>query len=250
MPRDGPRRAGAARSGRQRVGVIMAAPPALLPHPRTAAPPAHRQRCRMRTAVRQENAMVHVRRSFTVERPLPAVAAYIADFAHAVDWDPGTRECVRDGDDAEPAVGARWRNVSVFRGRRTELDYRLDRREERRVTFTGTNKTATSTDDFGFEETGRGRASPTTRPSGSTAWRGWPIPSCARSSSASATRSPVRCRTPYARRSPAERPGRPGRTIRPAGLPRVSFRRRSSRRRLTGGPARRCSGPRRAGRDC
>ncbi|WP_333767334.1 SRPBCC family protein [Streptomyces sp. IBSBF 2435] len=100
--------------------------------------------------------MVHVRRSFTVERPLPAVAAYIADFAHAVDWDPGTRQCVRDGDDAEPAVGARWRNVSVFRGRRTELDYRLDRREERRVTFTGTNKTATSTDDFGFEETGEG----------------------------------------------------------------------------------------------
>ncbi|MEE4546333.1 SRPBCC family protein [Streptomyces sp. V4-01] len=100
--------------------------------------------------------MVHVSRSFTVNRPLPDVVAYLADFGHAVDWDPGTQECVRTAGQGAPVEGARWRNVSVFRGRRTELDYTLDRREERRVTFTGVNKTAHSTDDFVFETSGGG----------------------------------------------------------------------------------------------
>ncbi|MFD6027926.1 SRPBCC family protein [Streptomyces griseoluteus] len=97
--------------------------------------------------------MVHVQRSFTVPRPLPAVNAYLADFANAVDWDPGTRECDRTNGAGTPAEGATWHNVSEFRGRSTELEYRLDHRSEDRLTFTGTNKTATSTDDITLRPT-------------------------------------------------------------------------------------------------
>ncbi|MFI9389444.1 SRPBCC family protein [Streptomyces bauhiniae] len=97
--------------------------------------------------------MVHVRRSFTVPRPLPAVIDYLADFANAVDWDPGTRECDRTDGSGTPTVGATWHNVSEVRGRSTELEYRLDHRAEDRLTFVGTNKTATTTDDITFRPT-------------------------------------------------------------------------------------------------
>ncbi|MEV7041516.1 SRPBCC family protein [Amycolatopsis sp. NPDC051061] len=93
--------------------------------------------------------MVQVERTVTVRTPVERVAEYLADFAHTEDWDPGTVSCTRA--DAGPiAVGAEWHNVSEFRGRRTELDYHLTRREAGRVTFVGENKTATSTDDFGL----------------------------------------------------------------------------------------------------
>jgi carbon monoxide dehydrogenase subunit G len=91
--------------------------------------------------------MVQVERTVTVRTPVELVAEYLADFAHTEDWDPGTVTCTRT--DAGPLeVGARWHNVSEFRGKKTELDYRLTRRDPGRVTFVGENKTATSTDDF------------------------------------------------------------------------------------------------------
>ncbi|MGW4056647.1 SRPBCC family protein [Amycolatopsis sp. NPDC004747] len=91
--------------------------------------------------------MVQVERTVTVGAPIGAVAEYLADFAHTEDWDPGTISCTRT-DPGPIAVGAQWHNVSEFRGRKTELDYRLTRREPGKVTFVGENKTATSTDDF------------------------------------------------------------------------------------------------------
>ncbi|MEV6192061.1 SRPBCC family protein [Streptomyces sp. NPDC051920] len=96
--------------------------------------------------------MVEVERTLTLHHPLPAVVAYLADFSHAQDWDPGTVTCspVRAG--APIAEGAEWVNVSMFRGRRTELRYRLARLEDRRLTFVGRNRTATSTDDLTFRE--------------------------------------------------------------------------------------------------
>ncbi|MBP0456543.1 SRPBCC family protein [Streptomyces montanisoli] len=97
--------------------------------------------------------MVHVVRHIDVARPLPAVIAYLADFAHAVEWDPGTRECLRL-DEGPVREGALWRNVSEFRGRSTTLTYRLDRMGSDRLTFVGTNDTATSTDDLTFTERG------------------------------------------------------------------------------------------------
>lgn len=91
--------------------------------------------------------MVQVERTVTVGTPIEAVAEYLADFAHTEDWDPGTISCTRT--DAGPIVaGARWHNVSEFRGRKTELDYRLTHRTAERVTFVDENRTATSTDDF------------------------------------------------------------------------------------------------------
>jgi carbon monoxide dehydrogenase subunit G len=91
--------------------------------------------------------MVQVERTVTVRTPADRVAGYLADFGHTEEWDPGTVRCTRTG--AGPVtVGARWHNVSEFRGKQTELDYELTRLEPGRVTFVGENKTATSTDDF------------------------------------------------------------------------------------------------------
>ncbi|AJE85446.1 Polyketide cyclase/dehydrase [Streptomyces albus] len=99
--------------------------------------------------------MVHVERVITLDRPLARVVAYLSDFSHAVEWDPGTQECERSGS-GPLTVGAEWDNTSVFRGRTTQLRYRLDRLEENRLTFTGENKTAHSTDDMTFTAEGEG----------------------------------------------------------------------------------------------
>jgi carbon monoxide dehydrogenase subunit G len=97
--------------------------------------------------------MVHVVRSMTVDRPLGLVVAYLADFSNAVDWDPGTLECVR-ADHGPAYEGAHWHNISEFRGRRTALTYRLARMAADRLTFVGCNDTATATDDLAFEARG------------------------------------------------------------------------------------------------
>jgi hypothetical protein len=91
--------------------------------------------------------MVEVTRTFTVHQPAHAVLAYLQDFAHAEEWDPGTVSCTRL--DAGPIVaGARWKNVSKFLGRETELSYQLTRLEDDRLVFTGQNDTVTSVDDI------------------------------------------------------------------------------------------------------
>lgn len=95
--------------------------------------------------------MTDVRRTFTVQQPTDKVVAYLRDFATTEQWDPGTVTTTRVGD-GPIDVGTRWRNVSEFRGRKTELEYRLTRAESRRLTFVGENKTVTSTDDLSFRE--------------------------------------------------------------------------------------------------
>ncbi len=99
--------------------------------------------------------MVHVQRTFTVSKPVDVVVDYLKDFANAEAWDPGTQRCTRQASSAGPvAVGTTWDNVSKVRGKETSLTYRLDRLEPKRLTFVGTNKTATSTDDIFFEPVG------------------------------------------------------------------------------------------------
>lgn len=101
--------------------------------------------------------MVHVQRTFTVSKPVDLVVDYLKDFAHAEAWDPGTVRCTRKGTAAGPVVvGTSWHNVSQVRGKETELSYRLDRLEARRLTFVGENKTATSTDDITFTSVAEG----------------------------------------------------------------------------------------------
>jgi carbon monoxide dehydrogenase subunit G len=91
--------------------------------------------------------MVHVSRTFTVDKPVDVVVDYLADFSNATQWDPGTVRCERQ-DDGPVRVGSTWTNVSRVLGRETTLSYRLERLEPGRVTLIGTNKTATSTDDI------------------------------------------------------------------------------------------------------
>jgi carbon monoxide dehydrogenase subunit G len=99
--------------------------------------------------------VVNVERTFTVGRPVEVVVEYLKDFANAEQWDPGTVTCTRIGG-GPVEVGSRWHNVSEFKGKETELDYRLERLEPNRLTFVGENKTATSTDDLTLAPAGSG----------------------------------------------------------------------------------------------
>lgn len=93
--------------------------------------------------------MVHIVREFEVPCPQDAAVAYLADFANAVEWDPGTVSCVRNGDPSSPVgVGSTWTNTSKVLGRETELQYELVTLTPDHVVLKGTNKTADSTDDI------------------------------------------------------------------------------------------------------
>jgi uncharacterized protein YndB with AHSA1/START domain len=94
--------------------------------------------------------MPSVQRTFEVDAPLDQVFDYLTDFTHTEQWDPGTVSTTRL-DTAPLSVGARFRNVSEFRGRRTELEYTLRELDHgKHLVFVGKNKTATATDDLTF----------------------------------------------------------------------------------------------------
>ncbi|PZS29745.1 MAG: polyketide cyclase [Pseudonocardiales bacterium] len=100
--------------------------------------------------------MITVERTVDVARPVATVFTYLADFTHTEQWDPGTVRTTRT-DDGPLGVGSRFHNVSEFRGRRTELDYEVKRfDQDEHLTFTGTNKTVTATDDLALRATGTG----------------------------------------------------------------------------------------------
>lgn len=100
--------------------------------------------------------MITVRREVAVARPLDAVFGYLADFTHTEQWDPGTVRTTRT-DDGPLQVGSRFHNVSTYRGRTTELDYRVVRLDpDARVVFTGENRTVEATDDLSFRADGDG----------------------------------------------------------------------------------------------
>ncbi|MGI8679513.1 MAG: SRPBCC family protein [Jatrophihabitans sp.] len=100
--------------------------------------------------------MITVERTVEVARPLPAVFAYLADFTHTEAWDPGTVTTTRT-DKGPLCVGSTFHNVSEFRGRRTELDYRIERFDPgSHLAFLGHNKTVEATDDMGFARSDHG----------------------------------------------------------------------------------------------
>ncbi|MEV7597111.1 SRPBCC family protein [Kitasatospora sp. NPDC089797] len=97
--------------------------------------------------------MISVERTMVVDRPAEEVLRYLADFGNTPEWDPGTETCTRL--DPGPVVeGARWRNTSRFRGRRTELDYLLVQYRPDRLVFTGSNRTVTATDEITIRASG------------------------------------------------------------------------------------------------
>ncbi len=97
--------------------------------------------------------MIEVTRTFTVDRPLDQVREYLRDFSHATAWDPGTQECEQTSP-GPVAVGTTWRNVSEFKGKDTELTYRLESEDAGALHFVGENKTATSHDDIELADKG------------------------------------------------------------------------------------------------
>jgi carbon monoxide dehydrogenase subunit G len=99
--------------------------------------------------------MSTVSRSFTVSAPPEVVVPYLADFANAEEWDPGTESCTRR-DDGPVRVGAKWDNISVVGGHRTELTYTLESLSPRRIVLVGRNDSATSTETIDIVPDGGG----------------------------------------------------------------------------------------------
>lgn len=94
--------------------------------------------------------MISVERTLRVQRPLSVVFDYLSDFTRTEEWDPGTVTTTRT-DDGPLRVGSTFHNVSTYRGRQTELDYRVVRLDPlEHLTFTGVNSTVEATDDMGF----------------------------------------------------------------------------------------------------
>ncbi|MFF3863370.1 SRPBCC family protein [Streptomyces sp. NPDC002209] len=93
--------------------------------------------------------MIQVARTMLIPCPMQDTLAYLTDFAHAQQWDPATVSCVPLAPGAS-GPGSRWRNVSRFRGRTSEVLYRLDVEEVDRLVFTGENSTVLVTDDLRF----------------------------------------------------------------------------------------------------
>lgn len=89
--------------------------------------------------------MSTVSRTFTVDPPPETVVPYLAEFANAEEWDPGTVRCVRT-DSGPVAIGSSWQNTSKIAGVSTELVYTLEKLTDELVVLVGQNDTATSTE--------------------------------------------------------------------------------------------------------
>lgn len=96
-----------------------------------------------------------VSRTLVVARPAEEVFAYLQDFTTTEEWDPGTVRTTRlEGDGG---VGTRYRNVSRFLGRETELEYVVEEADSPRLLrLRGENKTVVSEDTMTLTPTSAG----------------------------------------------------------------------------------------------
>jgi carbon monoxide dehydrogenase subunit G len=99
--------------------------------------------------------MSTVSRTFEVSPPPGVVVPYLADFSHAVQWDPGTQSCERT-DSGPIRIGATWHNTSKIAGISTELTYTLEELGADRIVLVGRNDTATSTETIDIRADGSG----------------------------------------------------------------------------------------------
>ncbi len=98
---------------------------------------------------------MRVERTVTTDRPIEVVYAYLSDFTHTTEWDPGTVRTEKIAGDG--GVGTTYHNVSTFRGRETELVYTVvERVENARIALEGVNKTLTALDSMTFAPTASG----------------------------------------------------------------------------------------------
>ena len=94
-------------------------------------------------------------RTLTLGRPPEEVFAYLRDFTTTEEWDPGTVRTTRESGDG--GVGTRYRNVSRFLGRETELTYVVEEVEApRRLRLRGENSTVVSEDAMTLTPTASG----------------------------------------------------------------------------------------------
>jgi uncharacterized protein YndB with AHSA1/START domain len=101
-------------------------------------------------------------RSVTVDHPVDRVFAYLSDFTTTNEWDPGTVRTTREV--GEGGVGTRYRNVSRFMGRETELIYVVQELSPAtRFRLRGENKTVVAHDTMTFDATEGGGTTVTYR---------------------------------------------------------------------------------------
>jgi hypothetical protein len=99
--------------------------------------------------------MLSAHRTFTTTSAPDVVYAYLSDFTNAEEWDPGTVECARL--DGHGGVGTRYRNVSSFLGRKTELEYVAEQLNAPTfVHFVGHNEQFDGHDRIRLEASGAG----------------------------------------------------------------------------------------------
>ncbi len=100
--------------------------------------------------------MTAIREQIETRLPIDAAFAYVADFGHQAEWDPGTASSVAL-DDGPVRVGSRYR-LDVHIGPRTApMEYVIKVLDApRRVVLAGSGSGVTSTDDIRFESTPTG----------------------------------------------------------------------------------------------
>ena len=98
---------------------------------------------------------MEITRSVETTTPIEKVFAYLSDFTHTEEWDPGTvstRQVAGDGGE-----GTKYDNVSKFAGSKTELTYTVRTYvPNERFVIVGQNKTVTATDTMTFSRTATG----------------------------------------------------------------------------------------------
>lgn len=101
-------------------------------------------------------------RTVTVDRPVERVFTFLSDFTTTTEWDPGTVRTTREV--GEGGVGTRYRNVSQFMGRQTELTYVVEEvSPQRRFRIRGENTSVVAHDTMTFTPTETGGTTVTYR---------------------------------------------------------------------------------------
>ncbi len=95
-------------------------------------------------------------REIEVPTPVDETFAYLADFTHTAEWDPGIAEARRLT--PEPtAVGSRFEVIALFRGKRQRYEYVVTEFEEgKRIALHGEGDKALSDDVIAVSASGNG----------------------------------------------------------------------------------------------
>ncbi len=98
--------------------------------------------------------MTRLRERIETDLPIDEAFDYIADFAHADEWDPNTTAAKRLGN-VRPGLGARFALEVRMGGRTAPMEYRITEYERpRRVVLRGEGSGVTTVDEIRFERVG------------------------------------------------------------------------------------------------